>query len=542
MGYCHHHVFISHSKADEEWVENHLLPYLQDAGLHVLGRHALPAGAPKLENAEYAIKNSYRTIAVITPEWLENEWNAFESLLIRSSDPAARQRKLLPLLLKKTDLPDFLSSLDSVDITVEKRLEKGLQRLVRDISDVIYVPLPSIKNNTWSLNNWKKWLRRYRKRIRLVFFLSFLFWLAISMLLEIALFQPREGWKALSPKLANARMVHQVNSTYLVSTYTDYNGCHSSEEKGLWVSEGSLTSWLKRGSSSFCFDKGRSHITDVASLREQSQDAPVFVTTHNTGLLQGSDSLTSWKRIGEAVLPSTLENVVVMPNTPNIIFTSRDTEFYQSQDDGKTWEKLDLQSSLCKSDKSKEKLPKGFQIGEMLATTQGLFVGSTTSFNSGYPSMTDGIYLSADNGKCWKKVVDANNKYIYKQLILLPNRKNELLIHTKNLAAANGEKSHQVWKYSPKTGDITSLWKGDSVTSIYANESHWYAVNANGSVTRGDIDNFSHIETLPRITQCLVLGCFPRFLNTESSSVPILLANDHVYRLEQVSWFNRLLP
>jgi hypothetical protein len=94
-------VFISYSQGDREWVDKWLLPRLEQAGLRVtVDYRDFIVGMPRVENVERAIQNSRRTIVVLTPGWLDSEWNAFEALLLRTMDPAARQRKLLPVLLK----------------------------------------------------------------------------------------------------------------------------------------------------------------------------------------------------------------------------------------------------------------------------------------------------------------------------------------------------------------------------------------------------------------------------------------------------------
>jgi hypothetical protein len=99
-------LFISYADADQGWVERELLPQLEDKGLNVcLPRRDFPIGKTTLTNIEQAVDNSRHTLVVITPAWLASSWNEFEVLLAGAADPAARQRRLIPLLLRPCPLP-----------------------------------------------------------------------------------------------------------------------------------------------------------------------------------------------------------------------------------------------------------------------------------------------------------------------------------------------------------------------------------------------------------------------------------------------------
>jgi TIR domain len=86
-----YNVFISYSPAERDWVHEKLVPDLESAGLKVLiGRRDFEIGVPTVTNLERAIEQSERTLVVISPGWLENEWTEFEGLLTASADPAGR--------------------------------------------------------------------------------------------------------------------------------------------------------------------------------------------------------------------------------------------------------------------------------------------------------------------------------------------------------------------------------------------------------------------------------------------------------------------
>jgi hypothetical protein len=109
-------VFISYSHKDEEWVVNTLLPSLERTGLKVcIDFRDFEPGKPALINMEGATENSRHTVLVMTPNWVSSEWTLYESILTRTSDPAGLQRRTLPLLVKKCEVPKFISMLTWVD-------------------------------------------------------------------------------------------------------------------------------------------------------------------------------------------------------------------------------------------------------------------------------------------------------------------------------------------------------------------------------------------------------------------------------------------
>ncbi len=90
-------VYLSYSQADAAWVRGELLTRLQQAGLNVcLDVNDFVAGAPRAEEFERAITTSKQTLLVLTPAYLNGEWNSFGNLMVQTIDPANQQRRLLP--------------------------------------------------------------------------------------------------------------------------------------------------------------------------------------------------------------------------------------------------------------------------------------------------------------------------------------------------------------------------------------------------------------------------------------------------------------
>jgi len=123
--------FISYSHCDKEWVQGWLLPQLEKAGLRVcIDFRCFEPGAPILTEMERAVVESRKTLLVLTPDYLASEWAEFENILASTLDPAARQRRVIPLLLRPCELPLRIHTLYCLDLTQPSQVEFQLQRLI----------------------------------------------------------------------------------------------------------------------------------------------------------------------------------------------------------------------------------------------------------------------------------------------------------------------------------------------------------------------------------------------------------------------------
>ncbi|MBN1979335.1 MAG: TIR domain-containing protein [Anaerolineae bacterium] len=122
--------FISYSHRDKEWVRDWLLPRLEKEGLSVCADFRdFEPGAPSVTEMERAVQQSRKTLLVLTPNYLASEWAEFESILAATLDPAARERRVIPLLLEQCELPLRIRSLTYLDFAGSDR-EFPLQRLL----------------------------------------------------------------------------------------------------------------------------------------------------------------------------------------------------------------------------------------------------------------------------------------------------------------------------------------------------------------------------------------------------------------------------
>lgn len=77
-----YNVFVSYSHRNKEWVRGWLVPQLQQAGLAVCIDHeSFKPGAPSITEMERAVRQSRKTLLVLTPEYLLSGWTEFENIM-----------------------------------------------------------------------------------------------------------------------------------------------------------------------------------------------------------------------------------------------------------------------------------------------------------------------------------------------------------------------------------------------------------------------------------------------------------------------------
>jgi DNA-binding response OmpR family regulator len=129
-----YHVFVSYSSSDRDWVTGWLWPRLQAAGLNVcIDVNSFELGAFLVNEMERAVIQSCKTLLVLTPAYFESGWAEFENILAQTSDPAARKRRLLPIILKSCRLPARISALNCLDFTSPENHDQQLDRLLASI-------------------------------------------------------------------------------------------------------------------------------------------------------------------------------------------------------------------------------------------------------------------------------------------------------------------------------------------------------------------------------------------------------------------------
>lgn len=141
--------YISYSTRDRDWVEGYLVPHLQAAGLRLwLFSQDVRAGDNWLLEIEKAVAQSRNMLIVLTPHLVASEWAEQESKLFLSLDPKGDQRRLIPLLLKRTEIPLYLRTRSYLDFTQEEYWEPVMEQLLSALgvsqpADLSKIPAPS---------------------------------------------------------------------------------------------------------------------------------------------------------------------------------------------------------------------------------------------------------------------------------------------------------------------------------------------------------------------------------------------------------------
>jgi hypothetical protein len=124
--------FVSYTDADGDWVEDELLPRIASAGLSVCtGQQDFRAGATRIGEVERLIVTSRKTILVLTPDYLADEWAEYGSAMVHSLDPASRDRRLIPLIKVPCEPPLRIRHLIPVDFTESEDIDLNWQRLLK---------------------------------------------------------------------------------------------------------------------------------------------------------------------------------------------------------------------------------------------------------------------------------------------------------------------------------------------------------------------------------------------------------------------------
>ena len=131
-------IFLSYSRHDRIWVgrlknslERHNLKVWFDAT-------EVNPGRRHVGDIERALSDTNWFGLVVTPEalrsnWVRQEYEAAVHLSFSETHPTSSNLQLIPILLRKADLPAFLATRTLVDFTDEDQFETALESLVKAI-------------------------------------------------------------------------------------------------------------------------------------------------------------------------------------------------------------------------------------------------------------------------------------------------------------------------------------------------------------------------------------------------------------------------
>jgi tetratricopeptide (TPR) repeat protein len=112
-----HDVFLSHNRAQKDWTRE-LAIRLRDVGFNVwFDEWALRGGEVGSVGMERGLEESRHVVLVLSPEFMASEWTDYETQIALVLSPANRDRKLIPILHTKCELPPRISRLNWIDFS-----------------------------------------------------------------------------------------------------------------------------------------------------------------------------------------------------------------------------------------------------------------------------------------------------------------------------------------------------------------------------------------------------------------------------------------
>lgn len=124
--------FISYTQADRAWAE--WIAWLLEEDHHrvLIQAWDFVGGSNWVQRMRDGVSGADRTIAVLSPEYLDSEYGTTEWTEAWRKDPLSAKRKLLTVRVQDCDRPDFLGQIVSIDLfgIPESEAETRMRRLV----------------------------------------------------------------------------------------------------------------------------------------------------------------------------------------------------------------------------------------------------------------------------------------------------------------------------------------------------------------------------------------------------------------------------
>ncbi|XP_078674704.1 uncharacterized protein LOC144912843 [Branchiostoma floridae x Branchiostoma belcheri] len=111
--------FVSHSSKDADWVNFALLPAME-VDLRFKGcvadRDFMP-GKSVFDNIIYSIENSYKTLLILTPNFVTSEWCKYETEQALVESLTSKTGRVIPIMLHNCDVPASLRTITYLDVS-----------------------------------------------------------------------------------------------------------------------------------------------------------------------------------------------------------------------------------------------------------------------------------------------------------------------------------------------------------------------------------------------------------------------------------------
>ncbi|MFZ1752657.1 MAG: toll/interleukin-1 receptor domain-containing protein [Caldilineaceae bacterium] len=540
-------VFISYSPEDIDWAEDELRPRLEASGVKVITGENLTGGVTVSLNRERAIADTRRTIVVLSPEWVANSWNSFEADMLLHLDPAAVKRKLLPVLLRKTEIPPRIARLTIRDLTDKKRYASRLAQLIRDVEDAVPLPPPDAFPNRWEWY-WRQARRRgvTAKRGAAVA-IGFLLLLLIAA--QIWPFQPREVWleQESVPGLA---VLHNTGEMLVAGARHGGDDCPTGDVyRGLAfrpLQPESRWQPSRVPDDLLCVRAlgSLTNIVDIGSHRDEP--SVVYALTAQKGIAVSLDGGVSYQ------LFSAADRELAGNNEPEFLAVGGSAEspvlWVAGRNEG-LWRVNGTHWQAVGGDDACP-LPAGAAVDSLLVDGGRLLAGT----------VRQGLWL-IEGARCTRvDAADTGDRWEYDQLAVASESQNRYVAVVRD---REEEAQFRLVVLCPLTNDCETLpwphsqplWQDNSpVESLLvrpepAGQVTWVLADQQGRVVMGDLNGIT--KRYPRITRCLLtcamglawlpdgalyLLADPRSLRTRQ------LTEGRFYTYERGDWYRRIWP
>jgi hypothetical protein len=531
--------YISCSDADRDWVEDHLRPPLEAAGIKLRLSYEGEGGAWIPDDIEKGIETSGHTILILTPDWLKEGWRTFEGVLATMGDPNAREHKVIPLLLQPCEIPKHSLFRVRRDFRRQRYWTRETQLLIWDLEQapvtVGQIPVAfSHKVIAWV---WRRPLATtLTVGIMLLILSALIGWPAL------------DGWQRserIRPQIEPYR-VERVGNVLLLSTLADRIGCDPTVtgDTGLYRKTDLAPNWSEINPPN-CYLKPNQD-PQRAALRAfavSPRTQRIYAATSDVGLLYSDDLGEIWHRFEQPGLPvSQTVSVAVSPADPEVVFVAGQNEgLYRWQTGANVWEPIDGQPT-CKRDPV-QVLPAHLKWYALLVNTAGVYAG-TRYAPAEAPPLSAGLYYSRDGGDCWIQLQAGDERYSYHALATNPLAPDQVLAIVYDHRSPYPNPNYLLWLFGPTLKEpmlfkFKSNWPMCDLFVDSSPDPMWYAATMNGQVVRGPLRDPQAVETLPWVTGCLG-GCEvevpPDLVADSGSNMPLILADYYLYRWGRVAW------
>lgn len=113
-------VYISYSRKDEPWVLNTLRQRLTAKGVKFTDRYSFSGGLPEVDEMMRYIRESRRTLLVLSPDYLEDTWGQYSNVFVGSYGMKTGRWLAVPIMVVECDsgkIPERLSFLTIIDMS-----------------------------------------------------------------------------------------------------------------------------------------------------------------------------------------------------------------------------------------------------------------------------------------------------------------------------------------------------------------------------------------------------------------------------------------